>query len=45
MRIDQLGCHFIMLGEKQERLGKAPLGKLLADFALPSVIAMTAVSL
>lgn len=45
MRIDQLGCHFIMLGEKQERLGKAPLGKLLADFALPAVIAMTAVSL
>ena len=34
-----------MLGEKQERLGKAPLGKLLVEFALPSIIAMTATSL
>ena len=34
-----------MLTEKQERLGKAPLGRLLVDFALPAVIAMTAVSL
>ncbi len=34
-----------MLGEKQERLGKAPLGKLLIEFALPSIIAMTATSL
>ncbi len=34
-----------MLGEKQERLGKAPLGKLLMEFALPSIIAMTATSL
>ena len=34
-----------MLGEKQERLGKERLGKLLADFALPAIIAMTATSL
>lgn len=34
-----------MIGEKQERLGKAPIGRLLMEFALPSIIAMTAVSL
>ncbi len=34
-----------MLGEKQERLGKERLGRLLADFALPAIIAMTATSL
>lgn len=34
-----------MIGEKQERLGKAPLGRLLVEFALPSIVAMTAVSL
>lgn len=34
-----------MIGEKQERLGKAPIGRLLIEFALPSIIAMTAVSL
>lgn len=34
-----------MLGEKQERLGKAPIGRLLMEFALPAIIAMTAVSL
>lgn len=34
-----------MIGEKQERLGKASIGRLLVEFALPSIIAMTAVSL
>ncbi len=33
------------LGADQERLGKEPLGKLLASYALPSIIAMTATSL
>lgn len=33
------------LGANQERLGKAPLGKLLTEYALPAIVAMTATSL
>lgn len=33
------------LGVKQEQLGNAPLGRLLLQYALPSIIAMTASSL
>ena len=33
------------LGADQEKLGRVPLGRLLMEYALPSIIAMTATSL
>lgn len=42
---EQPKIHKQSLGARQEALGTKPLGKLLMEYALPSIIAMTATSL
>ncbi len=42
---EQPKSHKQSLGAQQEALGTKPLGKLLMEYALPSIIAMTATSL